>query len=191
MGQRSQIYVAFNNGDRNSEGVIEESRENVLTAVYLQWNYGVRMVSRARGLVEWLLGNKDYLKYEAHKIRRVCEVNFDFKSIVDSTDIVEEAKKYCKSAERNDWIFNADNNDGRFFVAVGDDGKLKYAFTDDCNTAPLTAEQYLEWDSAYSDEEELNESNYKENCKYIAENAELMTDEELREFLGREYANVK
>ena len=193
MGQRSQMYVSFDNGSRDRIGIITNSGETVLTAVYFQWNYGERMVSRARGLVEWLLGNRDYLNYEADKIRKVCEVNFDYKSIMDSTDLVEEAKKYCaKKADRNEWIFGADNNDGRFFVKVGNDGKLKYAFTDCDNTAPLTAEQYLEWDceTVKVSEEDLKKSNFEENCKYIAENAELMTADELLAFIDGNYANV-
>lgn len=193
MGQRSQMYISFNNGSRNENGVITNSGETILIAVDFGWNYGERMVSRARGLVEWLLDNRDYLNYEADKIRRVCEVNFDYKSIIDSSDLVEEAKKYCaKKADRNEWIFGADNNDGRFFVKVGNDGKLKYAFTETWCNAPLTAEEYFEWDceNVTVTDEDKKKSNFEENRKYIAENAELMTADELLAFMNCDYANV-
>lgn len=36
MGQRSQIYVRYN--------------EKLLFARYFQWNYGTRMISRARSM---------------------------------------------------------------------------------------------------------------------------------------------
>ena len=38
MGQRSQIYVRYTN----------EKGEHFLTARYFGWNYGERMISRAR-----------------------------------------------------------------------------------------------------------------------------------------------
>lgn len=47
MGQRSQIYIHFNVGD--NEGMV---------ARYFQWNYGERMISRARSIMEFL--DRDY-----------------------------------------------------------------------------------------------------------------------------------
>lgn len=44
MGQRSQIYIRFNDNRMESgKGLI---------ALYYQWNYGERMVSRARQIIE-------------------------------------------------------------------------------------------------------------------------------------------
>ena len=47
MGQRSQIYIRYN-GD-------------IKVANYYQWNYGERMISRARAIIEIL--NDEYLEY--------------------------------------------------------------------------------------------------------------------------------
>ena len=57
MGQRSQIYVAYDKGHRNEKGIVERKDGQYLIARYYQWNYGSRMVSRAKGLIEWILEN--------------------------------------------------------------------------------------------------------------------------------------
>ena len=108
MSQRSQIYISYKNG----------KNETVLIARYFGWNFGSRMVSRAAGIIGWIAetaGSSPYKVSEAgkcsnfvEKLIRVCDVNFDFRDIVVSQDIVEEAKEYrdyhCDTPE--DYIFN-------------------------------------------------------------------------------------
>lgn len=142
------------------------------------------MVSRIKGLVEWLKGHAEYLDYEGDKIPRIAETNFDLRDVVDSTDIIKEFHE-----QGFDIFTEQANNDGMGFVLVEDDGTVKYCFTDGDITAPLTAEQYMEWDNCLTDTEEEDGSNFTENCKFLSEHA-LMTDDELRAFIDTEYKNV-
>ena len=47
MGQRSQIFVRYQETDGTRK----------LVARYYGWNYGERMISRARHTIEWLKEN--------------------------------------------------------------------------------------------------------------------------------------
>lgn len=108
MSQRSQIYISYKNG----------KNETVLIARYFGWNFGSRMVSRAAGIIGWIKDTVNCSPYKVseagkcsnfvEKLIRVCDVNFDFRDIVVSQDIVEEAKEYrdyhCDTPE--DYIFN-------------------------------------------------------------------------------------
>ena len=98
MGQRSQIYIRYN--VNYIRGSLTENPETHnyrgLIARYFQWNYGERMVSRARYILEriqnefmtykWCFGDAEKLE----KLKRTCEVNFDMKDIVFSSDIIKE-----------------------------------------------------------------------------------------------------
>lgn len=44
MGQRSQIYVIYK----------DNQNRDCISATYFQWNYGERMISRARYLMGWI-----------------------------------------------------------------------------------------------------------------------------------------
>ena len=65
MGQRSQIYVIYK----------DNQNRDCISATYFQWNYGERMISRARYLMGWIKAQNnlcsnlysDYLPYVAHK----------------------------------------------------------------------------------------------------------------------------
>lgn len=86
MGQRSQIYYRLNN--------------DLIVANYYQWNYGERMISRARYTIEYLkeMLDHDYsweLKNKT-KISRYFDINFDYKDIVISHDIFKEWEEYGK-----------------------------------------------------------------------------------------------
>ena len=75
MGQRSQIYARFN--EDNKKGLI---------ANYYQWNYGERMISRAKWGIEHI---KNTLKYDWYyrqesnvtRLSRIFDTNFDMKDI--------------------------------------------------------------------------------------------------------------
>ncbi len=167
MGQRSQIYVRIEN---------PKTKEKFLIARYFQWNYGERMVSRARGIVEWLESYLDedwqimsfYGSIKSNesqyrtKLERIIDTNFDMRDITFSCDIIEEYKEdYYDSFK--DVFTGQDNNDGQLFVDVSfvEDGTcvifgdeqvkyvpvIKYCFvTYCCGETPLTATQYLNWD---------------------------------------------
>ena len=180
MGQRSQIYVSY----LNAEGKRE------LVARYFGWNYGSRMISRARGLIEWLVNNLSYIKYDSDKIAKIAEVNFDFRDIVRSNDLIAESNVCgCNTVEdKKDYIFNQDNNDGKLFIEVRDDC-VAYAFTGWENEYPMGPNEYMAW-QGYEDEEDRG-SNCATNIKYILENGELMhTTEELEDFINADYVNL-
>jgi len=72
MGQRSQIYVRFFDGEKIR-----------LIANYYSWNYGERMISRARYGIETIktiLGfNGLHYNFSTNitKLQRIFDVNFD------------------------------------------------------------------------------------------------------------------
>ena len=133
MGQRSQVYFRYNTPDG----------KYFLIAHYYQWMYGTRMVSRARGIIEWLQEYKTATQYFAadmnneymHKLNMIIDTNFDLRDVTVSQDILEEyTRGYWDSPEG---IFlGQDNNDGQLLidlivdwskediVAVGLDNKL-------------------------------------------------------------------
>lgn len=194
MGQRSQIYVRYNN--------------KLIIANYYQWNYGERMISRARYGIEHI---KHYINNEYNfvfsdksyiaKISRIFDVNFDMKDVALSCNIINEYKEfkaYCDEKKIamnfNDYVFNRqDNNDGKLFVDI--QGKtIKYAFTDwDCETI-LDPEQYMIWDMKKDWRETLKEYENEDAVKICEENIEeikkmaiLMTKEELEKFINCNY----
>lgn len=212
MGQRSQIYLRFNDVDGKKH----------LVARYYQWNYGERMLSRARGIIEWLEGYKDYPSYlikdncMQEKIRRIMDTNFDYKDIVLGQDIIKEYLEYGKGEDFEQFVFaGQDNNDGQLFIdMVADydhrtdkgDPKVvfKYAFRtyEDDDWKPMDPEQYMDWDyddwrtSEYmKDAVKLTER----NIRWIEKHAKLMTSDEMFEFahcnyvkdMGLEVQNVR
>ena len=111
MGQRSQIYVRWNTNDG----------KKFLVPRYYQWNFGTRMISRAKGILEWLKGSGQYLYSTLHndnveKLRRIMDVNFDYKDVVLGRDIIDEWLEF-RDADFSDWVFTGqDNNDGQLFI---------------------------------------------------------------------------
>jgi hypothetical protein len=189
MGQRSQIYVRY-----NKDGV------NYLTARYYQWNYGERMISRCRHSLEWIkemLRYDWYLTTETEKLKRILDVNFDMEDIVIGCDIIKEYNEdeYWKdnNYSLNSYVFECqDNNDGKLFIDIKDE-IIKYAFLDSsCSTEHImNAEQYMNWDcegwilSEYMDEEDV--LTCVNNIKAINKIAQLMTQEEIEDFMNCNY----
>lgn len=188
MGQRSQIYVRYNN--------------KLIVANYYQWNYGERMISRARYGIEYIKQN--YLEYRAwifndenimEKLRRVFDVNFDMKDIVMNCDIIKEWKEQFSEDEIfNDYVFKLQgNNDGKLFVDISEDGTMKYAFLDcACDTEHImSASQYMTWNdkdwrtSKYITDEQ--KAFCEDNLKKIEEMVTLMTQEEIEGFINCDY----
>ena len=187
MGQRSQIYVRY-----QKDGV------NYLTARYYQWNYGERMISRCKHTLEWIKEMMEYDWYfttETEMLKRYMDVNFDMQSIVIGSDIIKEWDECSWKDETtfNEYVFlTQDNNDGKLFIDIKD-GVIKYAFTDcDCHTEHIMdAHKYMDWDyedwmkSEYLDDEARKTC--IENFEAIKSLAELMTQEELEDFINADY----
>lgn len=195
MGQRSQIYIRYN---------IEHNGKvyRGLIARYFSWNYGERMVSRARSIIEYI---KDYyLAYpttftsvwELEKLQRYCDINFDIKDIVISMDLVKEVSD--QSDCDISYLFNTDNNDGQLYIDVTNN-KIKYCFTKYCHEGdPINAEEYMKWNCETSDRPNWHVPNKymkRETINYTEDNiaeiesmAVLMTREELDDFLGDDYS---
>lgn len=182
MGQRSQIYVKYNG--------------KLIIANYYQWNYGERMISRARYGIEYLkyyVDNGYTFQFESEreieKFRRYFDVNFDMKDIVMSVDIFkeyEDFKKYYPNFEEYAY-FKQGNNDGKLLIDIRDEN-IKYAFVDctfDMENI-MTAEKYIDWNTEGKAEEHLSKEDMEtleENIKAINEAAELMTREEVERFV--------
>lgn len=197
MGQRSQIYVRING--------------ELIVAHYYQWNYGTRMVSRARGIIEWIYeyaefednGKKDRLWFfdkkragseYCTKLSRICDVNFDMKDVVLSTDIVKEYEEDGEEEKFNDYVFlQQANNDGQLYIDVMEQG-IKYCFTDNNTEFPMDGDEYMKWDG-YGENWSVPSEDLKEdeietcwnNIEYLRKHANLMTVEELQEFIGKDY----
>ena len=204
MGQRSQIYVRYPKGSEKT------SEEKGLIANYYGWNYGERMVSRARYAIEHitdLFMQKDYNIYnfpeKVKQLSRICDTNFDMHDVQISCDIIQEWRENFTFPQSLDDDFNdavfreQDNNDGKLFIDIQAD-VIKYAFTDDDITLIMTAEEYAIWDNAdnpdWKEEHLANNwitaeaiTAFEDNCKAIKEKAVLMTEEELKEFIEYKY----
>lgn len=185
MGQRSQIYVRYT-----------KDGKKYLTARYYQWNFGERMISRCRHTIEWI---KEYLEYDWHltteteKLKRILDTNFDMKDVVLGQDIVKEWKEDFPEENFNEFVFKyQDNNDGKLLIDIKD-GIIKYAFLDwNCNTDKImSAARYMNWNSKGWRTSEYIDKEQKALCvrniKYISKHAQLMTKEEVEEFINYNY----
>lgn len=188
MGQRSQIYVKFLGPD----GEIK------LIARYFGWNYGERMVSRARWTMEWCKEHKKALSIDSSCIERLISVintNFDMHDVAVSTDLVNERNTQFPEENLNEYVFGPQNcSDGKLFIDLtGDD--IKYAFTDENAEAPMNAPAYMAWDLRSPDwqktEDDVDEwlEDYKANEDWIHKNAVLMTEFDLFRFTVLPYSS--
>ncbi len=198
MGQRSQIYVRING--------------QLVVAQYYGWNYAERMISRAKGILEFLdehlkdgdmdcFTRKNVSSY-AERLRRVCDINFDMRDYQISADIVKEWREEFPEEPFNRYVFDEqDNNDGQLFIDVQGD-VIKYCFTKGTRrNKTMNGSQYMAWDhdgckvrnwtipTEYTPQEAINLC--KANIKYINEHAELMTVDELRGFVDADYEQAR
>lgn len=184
MGQRSQIYVRHNG--------------RLIIANYYQWNYAERMISRARWGIEylkefvdnqynWAFRDKSYIT----RFSRIFDTNFDMHDVAISCDIIKEHAELFPDRDFNDSVFNKqDNNDGQLFVDIQDD-KILYCFRDMYTNKIMSASRYMNWDSPnwkkskYTDADE--KATCAENIEAIEELAQLMTKQQLENFLRGDY----
>lgn len=209
MGQRSQIYFRINKPDGKYD----------LIARYYQWNYGTRMVSRARHTIQWIIQNKKYpfmfqKGMDGHKkLARIMDVNFDYHDVVLSLDILKEYEEgyYTETGE----IFTGqDNNDGQLLINMhvdydkkdkegNDKVTIKYAFLDYSSEYLGNADKYMQWNTHYGEEgEPWRENSYikdevkytDRNINYLEKHAKLMTEDEVKEYINHDYVadmNIK
>lgn len=147
MGQRSQIYIIDSRIDNGMNG-----NPALVEALHDQWNYGERMISRTRGIIEeitdnpyWYLRSNDSGKTN---VGRIAAVNFDLKGVHDQGDLIIEWADYWQedgTRLNKDFFTHQDNNDGVLFINVTDDG-IRYALTDGACEKVMDADQYMEWD---------------------------------------------
>ena len=187
MGQRSQIYVR----------ITDEKGKKYLIAKYFQWNYGERMISRARYGIEYAKKQNDYIGLDSVKeqVGEIFNINFDMKDYLHTTDIIKEWLIYGEKweVEFKDFVFyNQDNNDGKLFIDIKEKNKeIKYCFTDYDLKIFKSPKAYMDWDC----EDWLNSEYYKKsvvnkcisNMNKIEKSAILMTDEELEDFINDDY----
>lgn len=189
MGQRSQIFIRY-----------EKDNQKQLIARYYQWNYGERMISRARYGIEWLKKNHKYLWFNENKIPRIFDTNFDMIDCVISQDILEEYKQdiyFNKKYDINEYLFELqDNNDGKLFVDILADGTVKYALLDSRNKKIMSCSEYMRWDISKdwnaprnSSEEEIINICTK-NIRAVTKMAKKMTKEEVEEFMKYDYSYI-
>lgn len=193
MGQRSQIYVRIGT----------ENGPKTLIPRYYQWNFGTRMISRARYTMEWLKDNRRPLLCcngeNAKKLKMIMDTNFDYKDVVLGSDIISEFwdldEEMSDEAFRS-VVFHQDNNDGQLFIDVivtetegwaePDIAEIKYAFftSRDCDYEnPLTGKEYIKGYDVDSEEVDFT----IDNLKWIGQNATLMTKEEAFAFYSYDY----
>ena len=196
MGQRSQIYIRIHDKDNNV----------ILFAKYFQWNYGERMISRARHGIEYIKNVLEYISLDTtqEKINKIFDINFDMKDVASSIDIIEEVREGLwfnrNSTAVNEYIFERqDNNDGKLFIDCNENSdEIKFCFTDyDLNI--LSPDEYMKWDMGidwnkpnskfYEYDKDWNEivKVCEDNLKFIKENAKMMTYSELEEFMKCDY----
>ena len=216
MGQRSQIYIRIPILNSNKEEIGKR-----LIARYFQWNFGERMVSRAWALInelEYASKYSDWYYTDANnikKLERLCDVNFDYKDITLSQNVLSDLFLCGPNFNLNQAIFEEqDNNDGKLFIDFSADGKIKYAFTDHQMKSVLTAMQYYLWDTdvvfnstiktpttyknflmilGVEPTNDPNEIDYKalfRDCSSIDNNKKikLMTNIELIKFINYDYS---
>ena len=170
------------------------------------------MVSRARGILEWLENEKQFatLFYKGSstlaKLQRVMEINWDYHDVVPSIDIIKEYEEgyYDSSLEM---FTGQDNNDGQLIIDMIIDhdhkdkkgnypAKFKYAFLDWDSKFIGNGEDYMQWNENYGDDGPAwrenqyiqKEIKYTErNIRYLDKNATLMTKDEVEEFINHDY----
>lgn len=156
LRRSSQIYVRY-------EG-------KLIIANYYQWNYGERMISRARyGMkkIQYCLEhNLDFAFHsiqDVQKISRLFDVNFDMKDVTLSTNIFSKYKEFGENSETLVIMGSfQDNSDGQLLIDIVG-GKIKYVFIDPYTVEfkPLSAAEYMDWDMGYDWRKNLEEDDVK------------------------------
>lgn len=182
MGQRSEIYVAFEmaNGQKK------------ITARYFDWNFAERMISRVRYTAEWL-SMHSCVSISKDDLIPIIETNFDMVDHMQSAKIEPATFKPFKlHVKASDFL-----DDGRAFIYVNLKGKIKYCFTNNHDLTPMDCDSYMIFDTEcnydyakwinpeYKNSKKM--SKCRRNIKWLSSHAEVMTQKELDDFLAAEY----
>lgn len=199
MSEPCEIYVRF-----------PQDGGKKLIARYFGWCYGTRLVSRAKSIIEWAndcakeVGSSvaEYLDDDGHvsRLLRVIDVNFDMLDVSISSDLIQEWLDSIDGDEAlaesfSDYIFNQQPDyNGQLFIDFTEDGKTRYAFVRNGDDRTIMdGAAYMDWNVKDWRERDVADEcdSWKETCErniaYIAEHAELMTDDELTAFIAFPY----
>lgn len=117
----SQIYVRIN----------DEFGRKFLLAKHFSLNMQEEMVSRAKGIIEYLYDNREYasiLMQYGHfeELGRIIEINWDYHSVEISKDIIQGFIDNNNKASFKEFVFdNQENTDGQLFIDMQCDYKHK------------------------------------------------------------------
>ena len=190
MGERTQIFVRYE----------DFSGRKMLAARYFQYNSDTSMVSRAKGILDWLKRFDPKLRPKA--LIRIIDTDFDAMDCQMSADLIKE---FYEDMDNVRWSLNytifktMDNQDGKLFIDVLPDKTVKYAFTDSEGMQIFTAAQYIEWDCGKNWQNEWQKNSYlKDKVGTLLSNidaidngdAVLMTEDELQEFTECSYEHL-
>lgn len=189
MGERSQIFVRYE----------DFSGHKILAARYFLYNSDASMVSRAKGILDWVKRFDSKLRPEG--LIRIIDTDFDAMDCQISVDLIKEYDEDMDNVHSlNYTIFKVmDNQDGKLFIDVLPDRAVKYAFTDSEGMQILTAAQYIEWDCGKNWQDDWQEQLYlRDKVDTLLSNidaidngdAVLMTEEELQEFTECSYEHL-
>lgn len=163
MGQRSQIYVRIQEGDKYH-----------LIARYYGWVFAERMISRCRYTLEWIrdyqkIKNKMFHPDNMEKLKRILDTNFDMHDVILGLDIIKEYYSlFREDSDIKEYVFyEQHNDDGKLFIDVPETEPLKYAFLDtECHEdIIMDAERYMHWNHKDWKDSEYIEDEQKERCK--------------------------
>ena len=213
MGQRSQLYIRYNN-------------KKSLVAMHLQWNYGYYMINRTYQLLKYISKNIkhefnnfqeknfDYANHNTTRedidiLHNLIQMNLTIGSYVKGWDLVKEEYEWLKEKNELTETFkmipkNQDNNNGILVIDIGENGTIKYglglgyedkedmAYDDDFSMVGAN-EYFIASEKNCDSQYKLENSNKElydttiEEIKYIEDNFELLTDEEYKEIFDTEY----
>lgn len=211
MGQRSQIYIRYNNGKN-------------LVAYHLQWNWGYYMINRTYQLLDFISKNveSDYSNFKGihfditnHGKQRddidilsnLIQFNTTVGSFVKGHNLVKEEFDYFNDEGKDTFKMipkNQDNNNGILVIDI-QENKIKYGLAggyeeienmsleDDFKM--ITARKYFKLSEASFGNEKYKLKNqdeelYKKVQKQIKfiDSFELLTDEEYKEIFRKKYS---
>ena len=181
MGQRSQIYIRYNNSES-------------LVAYHLQWNYGRFMINRTYQLLNFIsknikssysnflsenfeTANRGEYREDIRILSNLIQINTICGSYVAGIDLVQEQKEWGQYKTEDKFKINPldqDNNNGILVIDITEDKegkpKIKYGLTVGYENEGkykdwkmITAKQYMEA--------------YQGDMNFIKENLKTREDE--------------
>lgn len=117
----SQIYVRLN----------DSFGRKFLLAKNYGFNLQQRMVSRGRGIIEYLYDNREYaniltLRDHLDELGRIMEINWDYHTVEIADDIIQNYIDNRKKETFKEFVFdNQDSGDGQLFIDFQADFKRK------------------------------------------------------------------